>query len=106
MLENWGGQSYITIRHNTIMAVGNPNAVALQGPSYSHLSITDNYLSGFGYTVNIGRARGPACVTLDFYHNTFGTEIAPVYGPLYGWSPGIGSNHWSCNRLSVVAGTT
>lgn len=105
VLENYGHQSYVTLSHNAIIAVGNTNAVALQGSVYDHLTITGNYLSGFGYTVNIGGA-GASVTNLTFSNNTFGTDVAPVYGPLYGWTPGITSNVWSCNRIDVVPGTS
>jgi chitodextrinase len=108
ILDSDGGsdESYIVIKHNTIVSVGNTNGVALQYSTqgYNNITVTDNYVSGFGYTLNIG---GNGNLTNSVVTgNVFGTDIQPVFGPLYGWnSSGVG-NVWRNNTWLVVPGTT
>ena len=105
ILSNDGSnQSYIVIDHNTIVSLGNTNGLALQydGHSYDHVTVTNNYFSGFSYTVNIG---GDGHLTNSiFTDNTFGTDLRPVYGPLYGW--GGSNNTWRRNKWHIAPGTT
>jgi hypothetical protein len=105
ILSNDGdGIQYLTVDHNTFVSKGNTNGLALQyaGTYYANITVTNNYFSGFGYTVNIGgAATGNRNVT--FTGNTFGTDIAPVYGPLYGWADGNG-NTWRGNKWHVAPG--
>jgi hypothetical protein len=54
ILENYGGLSYMTFDHNTIVGDGNTNGMALQGQHYDHVTITRNYFSGYGYMINSG----------------------------------------------------
>lgn len=98
--------SYVVIDHNTIVSVGNTNGLALQydGHNYDHITVTNNYFSGFAYTVNVG---GDGHITnLTFTGNTFGTDIKPGYGPLYGWRGGGSGNTWRNNKWRVAPGTT
>jgi hypothetical protein len=102
ILENYGNESYITIDHNTIVSKANVNGLALQGDSYSNITVTNNYFSGFGYTVCNGRYGANS--NYVFTDNTFGTDIKPYYGPLYpGWDDGNG-NLWRRNKWKVVPG--
>jgi hypothetical protein len=102
ILENYGGPSYMVFDHNTIVSDGNTNGLALQGPSYSNVTVTRNYFSGFGYTVSLGvKAGGNHNVV--FTGNTFGTDIKPDWGPLYGWSDGNG-NLWRKNKWRIAPG--
>lgn len=94
--------SYITIDHNTIASLGNTNGIAFQGGSFSNITITNNYFSGFGYTVHLADGIGP---NFTFTGNTFGTDFRPAWGPLYSWSNGNG-NVWKCNRIHFVPGTS
>lgn len=114
ILSNDGGSGYLTFDHNTISAPGNTNGLAMQtsgggssGTPYEHLTITNNYFSGFGYTVNTGDDTGSQYIV--FTGNVWGTDIQPVFGPLYGsamyTTPGL-HNTWSNNRIYVAPGTT
>lgn len=102
ILESYGGPSYMIFDHNTIVGVGNTNGLALQGKDYSSVTITRNYFSGFGYTVNAG-GNGSGNRDVTFVGNTFGTDLRPVYGPLYGWRDGNG-NLWRQNKWRVAPG--
>jgi len=102
ILESYGGPSYMIFDHNTIVGVGNTNGLALQGKDYSNVTITRNYFSGFGYTVNAG-GNGSGNRNVRFVGNTFGTDLRPVYGPLYGWRDGSG-NLWRQNKWRTAPG--
>jgi hypothetical protein len=107
ILENYGHLSYMVFNHDTIVGDGNTNALALQGPDYSHITITNNYFAGYGYMVNSGGNSDSTDMT--FTGNTWGTDIKPAYGPLYGaamyTTPGLGGV-WKDNKIAVVSGTT
>ena len=108
ILENYGGLSYMTFDHNTIVGNGNTNALALQGSQpYDHVTITRNYFSGYGYMVNSG-ANGSS-THMVFTDNVWGTDIEPTFGPLYGdtmyTTPGLGGV-WHGNTIYVRPGTT
>ena len=76
ILENYGGQSYMVFDHNRIASDGNTNAIALQGTrGYNNVTVTNNYFSGFGYTVNIGGA-GTNNRNVIFTDNTFGNPLS------------------------------
>jgi hypothetical protein len=104
ILSSDGGPSYMVIDHNTIVSAGNTNGVAFQyaGTDYTNLTVTNNYVSGFGYTLNIGGSGHLASSVVT--GNVFGTDIQPVFGPLYGWG-GTG-NQWRNNKWHVVPGTS
>jgi hypothetical protein len=93
--------SYITINHNTIVSLGNTQGIALQG-SYDHITVTSNYVSGFGYTVDLGRE---GLTNSAFEDNVYGTEIESYYGPLYPFKTD-NSNTWKGNTYKVAKGTT
>lgn len=107
ILNTVGGANYrhVVINHNTFVSLGNTNAIALQrdgGSYYDNITVTNNYLSGFGYTIQIGGdASGNANIT--FTDNVFGTDVAPIFGPLYAWSDGSGSL-WRRNTWRHVPG--
>jgi hypothetical protein len=96
-----GTGSYIVIDHNTIASRGNTNAIAFQAGTFSNITVTNNYFSGFGYTIHLQDGDGPNFI---FTGNVFGTDFRPDWGPLYGWSGGNG-NVWKCNRIRFVPGT-
>lgn len=105
ILENWGGLGYMVFDHNTIVSIGNTNGLALQDGNqrgYNNVTVTNNYFSGFGYTVNIG-AYGDRNQNVTFAGNTFGTDLKPDWGPLYGWSNT--NNTWKCNKWHVAPGS-
>jgi len=107
ILENYGGVSYMVFHHNSIVGNGNTNALALQGSTpYRHVTITNNYFSGYGYMVNSGsNLKSPGMV---FTGNVWGTDFRPVWGPLYGGAMyttrGLGGR-WARNRIRVRSGT-
>jgi hypothetical protein len=105
ILENYGGQSYMVFDNNTIVSEGNTNGLALQNgdkSGYTNVKITNNYFSGFGYTINMcGYFDG--CSNITFTDNTFGTDLKPVWGPLYDWNDGNG-NLWRRNKWRVTPG--
>jgi len=107
ILESYGGLSYMTFAHNTIVGDGNTNALALQGKYYDHVTITGNYFSGYGYMVNSG-ADGRS-TNMVFTDNVWGSDIKATYGPLYGdtmyTTPGLGGV-WHGNTIHVLPGTT
>jgi hypothetical protein len=102
ILENYGGPSNMVFDHNTIVSVGNTNGLALQGEGYADVTVTRNYFSGFGYTVNVG-VKSENNKNVVFTDNTYGTDIKPDWGPLYGWQDGNG-NVWRRNTWRVAPG--
>lgn len=107
ILENYGHLSYMVFNHNTITGNGNTNGLALQGPDYSHVTITNNYFSGYGYMVNTGGNSDSTDMT--FTGNVWGTDIEPGWGPLYGnamyTTPSLGGV-WKDNTIYVAPGTS
>jgi hypothetical protein len=91
---------HIVIEHNTIVSRGNTNGLALQEHTLHDVTVTGNYFSGFGYTVAVGVGTRR---NIRFTGNTFGTDLRPDWGPLYGWSDGDG-NLWRENRWHVAPG--
>jgi hypothetical protein len=103
-LSGGTNNSYVTINHNTIVSVGNTQGIAYQGKGvYDRFTVTNNYLSGFGYTVALGNSGGTASNTM-FTGNVFGTNFKPDWGPLYSWSDNT-NNVWKCNWFHVVPGS-
>ena len=97
-------ETYLLIRGNSLASLGNTNAIALQrdGRSYyNHVTVTNNYLAGFGHTVQIG-GDGNGNSHITFTGNTWSTEIGATFGPLYGW--GGTDNTWRENRWQVFSG--
>lgn len=114
ILSNDGGTGNLTIHHNTITGDGNTNGLAMQtagggssGTPYEHLTITNNYFSGYGYMVNSGGDTNSQYIV--FTGNVWGTDIQPVFGPLYGnamyTTAGL-HNIWSNNKVYVTPGTS
>ena len=109
ILSNNANLSYLVIDHNTIVSLGNTQGIALQSEpgdaGYDNITITNNYLSGFGYTVAIGENE-PGDTNITFTDNVFGTDIQPANGPmqfLYDddtWTTGNG-HLWRRNTLNV-----
>lgn len=114
ILSSVGGPSYVTIRHNTIMANADTNAIALQtagggsnGTPYNHITVTGNYFSGFGYMINTGG--NTRSTHMAFTDNVWGTNFKPWWGPLYGGQMYTDSSlggRWAGNTIHVVPGTT
>lgn len=108
ILDSYGGVSHMTFDHNTIAGNGNTQGLALQGGvKYDHVTITNNYFSGFGYTVCVGSHT--LSTNVVFTGNVWGTDIEPAYGPMYDGgvftTPGLG-NDWRGNTIHVMPGTS
>lgn len=101
-LSSNGGPTHIILDHNTIFSGGNTNAVALQsiGTPYDQITITNNLLGGFGYTVNIADQYGVNNTNIVFEDNVFTTASPlPNFGPLKITWPGLANNcSWRRNR--------
>ena len=103
----------VTVNHCTMASLGNTNAVAFQastGTPYSNIIVTNNYISGFGYTACLFLPSGTA-TNNTFTGNVFATDIAWIYGPIYPdptslFNYGTYGNLWRQNTLSVYPGTT
>lgn len=98
-----GGPTFMVIDHNTISSAGNTNGLAFQVADnyYTDVTVTNNYFSGFGYTVNLG-GNGKGNQRITFTGNTFGTDLKPMWGPLYGW--GGTDVVWRDNKWRVAPG--
>lgn len=102
-LSGLGGEAYMLIEHNTIESLGNTNGIALQAGVYDHITVRQNLLGGYGFTVAIWNnpALGLATNT-TFTDNVFSTRLRPTFGPLYAMdfytAPG---SVWARNRLLV-----
>lgn len=109
ILDSYGGASYMTFHHNTIVGNGNTQALGLQGDTegYDHVAITDNYFSGYGYTICIATHALSRDVT--FTGNVLGADIEPTYGPIYNsedfTTEGLG-NVWRNNKYYVAPGAS
>jgi hypothetical protein len=108
ILENYGGLSYMTFDHDSIIGDGNTQALALQGSApYDHITVTDNYFSGYGYMICIG-AHTPD-TNVVFTDNVWGTDFEPGFGPMYDddsfTTPGLGGV-WKGNTIQVAPGTS
>ncbi|NUP53862.1 MAG: hypothetical protein HOW97_42065 [Catenulispora sp.] len=103
ILSSDGGPAFMVIDHNTIASIGNTNGLAFQHSDayYTDITVTNNYFTGFGYTVNIG-GDGKGNQRITFTGNTFGTDLKPVFGPLYGW--GGTATVWRANKWHVAPG--
>jgi hypothetical protein len=102
----------VTIEGNTIASIGNTNAIAFQAASapYGNILVNANYLSGFGYTADMGLPGSTAGYThMTFTNNVFGTDIPWVYGPVYADQTVLfnqATNVWKGNTLKVLSGTS
>jgi len=108
ILNSYGGISYMTFNHNTIVGNGNTQALGLQGSSaYKHVTITNNYFSGYGYTICVGIR--VLSTDIVFTGNVLASALEPTYGPIYSSesfsTPGLG-NVWRDNKFYVVPGTS
>lgn len=106
-LNGSSGPSNILIEGNTIASLGNTNGIAFQAATagYSGLRVNQNYMSGFGYTVAFCAPGSTECKYSTFEGNTYGTDVEPVWGPLYNSVAIASSTVWACNRINVASGT-
>jgi hypothetical protein len=103
--QSEGNGGPMVIDHNTIASLGNTNGIALQGQGiYDHISVTNNYISGWGYAVSIGTINNATNIT--FKDNIFSAELKGLYGPLYGnfWGGTVKGSTWRNNLYQVRSG--
>jgi hypothetical protein len=109
-LDGGPGRSNITIQHCTIASIGNTNGIALQAASsaYSNITVQNNYLSGFGYLVDMCH-NAVGNTNLNFLDNILATDLRWVFGPIYtdftAQFAGA-TNRWHNNKFKVLAGTS
>jgi hypothetical protein len=106
------GVTYLTINHNTIVSVANNEGIALQYSTtgYDHVTVTNNYVSGWHTTVDFG-GNGSGNTNDIFTGNVFGTDLQPSNSALYidyegndSWLSSLG-NVWRNNTFYVVPGS-
>jgi hypothetical protein len=103
--------SYVVISGNTIMSAGNTQGIAYEGGAspgnFDHFQVTNNLISGWGYSLNVYGGSGGSTAYMDISGNTFSTLLLPVYGPLYN-SAGLSGYsapwQWRYNRWYVPPG--
>ncbi|WP_146104019.1 hypothetical protein [Nonomuraea solani] len=100
-----GDGGNMIVRHNTLASLGNTNGLALQGTGvYQNVSVTDNYISGWGYALSIGTINNAKNITVT--GNVFSAELDQLYGFLYGgiWGGTARGSTWRNNLLQARAG--
>jgi hypothetical protein len=101
------GCSNVLIEDCTIASLGNTNGIAFQAGTYSNIVVRRNFLSGFGYCIDMCHGT-VANENLVFEDNLIATDIGWSWGPLYTdfsanfRKPG---SSWKRNRLRVKIGT-
>jgi hypothetical protein len=108
-LNGGAGPSNILIQGNTIASLGNTNGIAFQAATsgYNNIQIIGNYFSGFGFTVAAGEPGNTYFTNSSITGNTFGTDVEPVWNPLYNnsWPAGTNSK-WACNKIAFASNTS
>ena len=109
---NGSGCDNVLIRDCTIASLGNTNGIAFQvaDRGYHNIIVRHNYLSGFSYLVDMCHNGPGPCTGMQFINNTFATDVAWTYGPLYDnysgqFSAANPTNIWSGNTLRVYPGS-
>ncbi|GAB3975659.1 hypothetical protein GCM10029978_060360 [Actinoallomurus acanthiterrae] len=103
--QSEGDGGPMIVDHNTLASLGNTNALALQGSGvYDHISVTNNYVSGWGYAVHIGDVDNATNITVT--GNIFSAELEQVYGFLYGniWGGSARGSTWRGNLIQARSG--
>ncbi|GAA3159697.1 hypothetical protein GCM10010486_27170 [Nonomuraea roseoviolacea subsp. carminata] len=103
--QSEGNGGPMIVRHNTLASLGNTNALALQGDGvYDHISVTDNYVSGWGYALSIGVKNNAKNITVT--DNVFSAELEQLYGFLYGgiWGGKARGSTWRRNLVQARTG--
>jgi hypothetical protein len=116
MVDTGGTLSYVTLNHNNIpFTTGNTNTLAFQQGTYDHMTITNNALSGDGFTVALWDTSTNTKFTGNVWSNTTQQYYRVNYGmnfwdtsgscwarnkflwnpngvsPLYDYGPGYGT---------------
>ena len=110
LLNGHSHASYVVIDGNTIASVGNTNGIAFQGgltgADLDHFTITNNLISGWGYSIQTDGGTGGSVTYMNVSGNTFSTALLPDWGPLYS-NPYHGFPapwQWRNNRWHVPEG--
>jgi len=104
--DSAGNHGYILIDHNTIASMGNTNAIALQGNPYHDVTITNNYISGWGLQISIGASGNSAGSTnITVTDNITSGEIINVNNAAYSGIGLGGSGACSPNYDHLLPGT-
>jgi hypothetical protein len=107
------GCSNVTVKHNTIAAIGNTHGIAFQNSApgttaFSNLTLVNNYLSGFGNCSNPGG--GAPISNVTHTDNIFGTDLPPSAGYIYGFNFTTQftatTNIWRRNQIKIGSGGT
>ncbi|TYB71036.1 hypothetical protein FXF51_00930 [Nonomuraea sp. PA05] len=103
--QSEGDGGNMIVHHNTLASLGNTNALALQGPGvYRNVTITDNYVSGWGYALHVGDLDNAENITVT--GNVFSAELHQLYGFLYGnlWGGSARGSTWRGNLIQARPG--
>ena len=102
----------VTVNHCTLTSLGNTNALAFQAATsaYNNITLTNNYVSGFGYAGCFFQPGSGGATNCTITDNVFASDIAWVYGPIYGdptslMSVGTYNNLWRRNTFKFYPGT-
>lgn len=100
----------VTLNHCTIASLGNTNGIAWQESSspYRNITMTANYLSGFGYTAALFLPGNGGAANCTFQDNVFGSDIQAVWGPIYENPSAMftnSTNKWRGNKFKFCPGT-
>jgi len=97
MVDTGGSSSYITIDHNNMPFItDNTNDIAFQQGTYDHLTITNNILSGDGYTVAIWATSTNVTFTGNVWTNYAQQYFGVNYGQNFWDTPG---SVWAHNKF-------
>jgi hypothetical protein len=103
--QSEGNGGPMIVDHNTLASLGNTNGLALQGSGvYDHISVTNNYVSGWGYALSIGVTNNATNITVT--DNVFSAELEQLYGFLYGniWGGSARGSTWRRNLIQARTG--
>ncbi|MFI7107360.1 hypothetical protein ACIBK9_13695 [Nonomuraea sp. NPDC050227] len=103
--QSEGDGGHMIVNHNTLASLGNTNGLALQGKGvYQDVSVTNNYISGWGYALSIGTADNAKNITVS--GNVFSAELDQLHGFLYGgiWGGTARGSTWRDNRIQARTG--
>jgi hypothetical protein len=97
MVDTGGSADYITINHNNMPFIqDNTNNIAFQEGTYDHLAVTNNLLSGDGYTVAIWDTSTNITFTGNVWTNYAQQLFRVNYGQNFWDTPG---STWAHNKF-------
>lgn len=95
-----GSSHYVVIDNNVIEGIGTTQAIAWQGGTYSHMTVTNNLVGGYGYTMSFDGT----FTNLTFTDNLFSTRYTCTWGPLREDVTGYTGLLWRRNKWMVPSG--